>query len=823
MIGDYLQRFEITTGYTSSFAHDGGLVRCDPDHIFYFKKFCDHINTDAVLRPYRYYIGHNQSGACQLEYYSDEGSTNQPNNHVFKLFYVFPYNKTHDMIRVYNQTVDFKNWNFFTDGEFVEFVDAISSNVNFKAPLMHKEPYWNTGIADFGSQNESRVFTINYPILGKYEPENDRVKNIMNSTQNENSNSKSGECSQKVENSMHFGYQKVDETVYKYGENEAWFAHSIDEAIEKSNHKKSFNEFENDNDTIIVSDVSSSFFTESLFFILKEKKNDKYNHYIITDYMYNVLIDNEMGAIFPKNFVNRSAIFPNISDINHSIWNSVVNEIISVPIDVPLLVNVSSSIQYMIIKRIIHTRSRYSFYLIMLLEMNPKISEIYSMVSNVFLICFAFLIIIFFFTRLSMAYSDSERSKKLKNKMHFFESYKKENLIHSFKGKITESIDKLRVLQLMNSDDTTLNNSIDAAVEEMTKNNEDLFDIQKDLSQSTNCPFCDHLNDRRHNLSFLKIKNELMKKKREKETYKARRILGFYLNNIEKKDSQKEKNKNDKSIYLDLKERESQLFNIWNIKMNSFLNLFSDDYLLITNPQKYLIRKFMNFIQKQNLFLVEIYPDLLLSFLLSFSKENISAYHCKIKSFKMLKRLIKHNFKFWIKSKLDIFILFLASFLRNSSLHNVDEILCLFSSFICYQNDYLLNLLRVLIDETNNSLKMEIYGMLLNRTQSPNFSVSSNVKDMILFMKAILSFVDFAPYLTKYEENKMCFIEINESIFTNEEKENQKFVSNFHFEMSKNVVFPWFNLMNSLSSKKIIINTIRENIKFWHERAQIGS
>lgn len=194
------------------------------------------------------------------------------------------------------------------------------------------------------------------------------------------------------------------------------------------------------------------------------------------------------------------------------------------------------------------------------------------------------------------------------------------------------------------------------------------------------------------------------------------------------------------------------------------------------------------------------------------------SYHCKIKSFELLKKLVKHNYKFWIKSIIDIFILFLASILRNSRIKKTEVIINYFVSFISYQDDYFINLLRVLIEETNNFQSMEIFGKLYNRTQSPDFSVPNNTKDTILFMKALLVFSDFAPYLTEYDQNENCLNEININIFTKEEGENEKFITCFHYEMIKKVVSPWLYLMNSLSPQIEINNTINENINFWYNK-----
>lgn len=182
IIGDYLQRFEITTSYTSSLAYNNGIIRCGPEHMFYFKKFCDNLNIDAVLRPYRYYLAHNSTGACQLEYYTANDGKNQPfsinlnsgknerlstKNSPFRLFYIFKYNSTHDMTRLYTETTNFRNWNYLTDGKFVNYIESNLSTTKFNRETLFKEPFWTTGLASFGSQNESHVFTIIYPILAK--------------------------------------------------------------------------------------------------------------------------------------------------------------------------------------------------------------------------------------------------------------------------------------------------------------------------------------------------------------------------------------------------------------------------------------------------------------------------------------------------------------------------------------------------------------------------------------------------------------------------------------------------------------------------------
>lgn len=51
-----------------------------------------------------------------------------------------------------------------------------------------------------------------------------------------------------------------------------------------------------------------------------------------------------------------------------------------------------------------------------------------------------------------------------------------------------------------------------------------------------------------------------MKKKIERESLKARKILNFYLNNKNKIEN--DKNKNQQNIFLDMKSKDSQLFHI---------------------------------------------------------------------------------------------------------------------------------------------------------------------------------------------------------------------------------------------------------------------
>ena len=115
---------------------------------------------------------------------------------------------------------------------------------------------------------------------------------------------------------------------------------------------------------------------------------------------------------------------------------------------------------------------------------------------------------------------------------------------------------------------------------------------------------------------------------------------------------------------------------------------------------------------------------------------------------------------------------------------------------------------------------MDIYGELMNRRQSQNFSISNNVKDSVLFMKALLVFTDFAPYLTKISENEKCFTEIYNTLFSENEKENQNFIADFNFEISKNAVFPWLNLMNSFSSMNDFQDDFYENIFYWFSKTQ---
>lgn len=828
IIGDYLQRFEITTSYTSSFAYNNGIIRCDPEHMFYFKKFCDNLNIDAVLRPYRYYLAHNSTGACQLEYYNANDGKNKSfsinsnsekkerlstKNSPFRLFYIFKYNSTHDMTRLYTETTDFRNWNYLTDGRFVNFIESNLSTTKFNRKTLLKEPFWTTGLASFGSQNESRVFTIIYPILGKND---ENATFVTNDEINLNKN---------------------------YFRSKYWYAKSIPEAKAKIKPETKTKKDITDDDVIINTTVGSSFFTESLFLILKEKTLTKHFHYIITDYMYNVLIDNEMGAIYPKYFNNKNmAIFPNISDINSSLWNSVEKEIINVPDDVPLLVNVSTTIQYMIIKRVIHTRSRYSFYLIMLIELNEKTSEIYTSVTQVFLICFILLVFSYFIARFLIIYIKSKRKKKLKSKQEFllendFNISKndknqyfavKNNL--PFCGTIIDAIEDLRLIQLKNVDDTHLNNMIDSVIEEITRNSDELFNTKFSLNTKKSkhsdknfyhlkCLFCSYLVDSNNDFTVLKDKEIYYKKKREKENQKINQILIHNLNSNSQNIYNDEcEIKND--FYMESKDKFCKnLFSLWDIEMKTVLNQKISKEMLSTNPHKYLVLKFMKIIQEGNFFFKEFYPDSLLIFILTFTKENISCYHCKIKSLKLLKKLIKNNFKFWIKSKKDIFILFLALILRHSKLKSSNQILNLFQSFIGCKDKYFFSLLKVLIDETSSNNVMNIYGQLINRRQSPNFSVFNNPKDLVLFMKALLAFSDFAPYLTKNKENEQCFNEINKSIFSEDEKQNMNLIYDFHFELSKNVVCSWFNLMKSFSSMNEIQTDLYKNVNYWFKKS----
>lgn len=925
MIGDYLQRFEITTSYTSSFTYDTGLVRCDPEHMFYFKTFCDHLNHDAILRPYRYYMAHNTSGACQIEYYPREQQSNlnetisknpskkknknfynsQNNqmqnsspsdfslsNYYFLLYYIFPYNLTHDMIRVYNETTDFRDWNYRTEGKFVEFPRINESSLIFRPEIVLKEPYWTTGLAAFGSQNESRVFTIVYPIIGEYNATmmNRTIRtdkfhvNIKNQTKDfDNFYS---------QNNVNFNFNPNENNQMKSflrnNKRDQFHLPSKDKNINKNRT------VENDTNStkVVLTAVASSFFTESLYVILKARTQAKHSHFIVTDYTYNVLIDNEIGAIFPKLFNDKDqSVFPNISDMNSTLWKSVEKEIIEVPIDVPLLVNVSSTVQYMIMKRIIDTRSRYSFYLIMLLELNPTITEIFSSITIVFICCLILIILVVFGMRFFLFYVDKRSSKKLKmkqeqmvasnfsisstkpesnfvkildsnennikknkiqsinmssfdtsnytddtitNEFQFKELVKSMEVENHYFGTLMDTIEKLRSIQLRNVDDIILNNMIDSAVEELTRNDDELFNIEffneendqhkskykNNKLKSSNlpffCPFCSYLINANNDFTIMKENDISLKQLNEKEKLKRNKILNYIL----KPDNSDKSDNNDNNYYESKENRNDDLYYIWNIKINSILDSDLNDDLYNSNPHKYLVRKFMKLVQKGHFLFTEFYPDSLALFILSFTKDNISCYYHKIQSFQFLKKIVKHNFKFWLKSKVDIFILFLASILRHSKIKNTDQILNLFHSFVGYHNVYFFHLLKALIDETMSNNTMKIYGDLSNRTLSPSFSISNNAKDTVLFMKSLLVFSDFCHYLTNSKRNKNCFTEINRMIFSKDEILNEKFLIEFHLEMAKNVVAPWLNLMNTLAPMNEFQIALFTNIDFWIKKLE---
>ena len=398
-------------------------------------------------------------------------------------------------------------------------------------------------------------------------------------------------------------------------------------------------------------------------------------------------------------------------------------------------------------------------------------------------------------------------------------------------------IEKLRIIQLKNPEDIVLNNMIDSAIEEMTRNEDEMFSIEFSMESSSNtnsqnkskdkekngkakansslslnCPFCTYLIDKSSDFSILKDNDIKLRKLNEKNKLKQNKILNHVLNI--------KNNDNDNNFYHNVKDEiGTDLFAIWNIKINSILDQTSDDDLLNTNPHKYLSRMFMKFIQSENLLFNDFYPDSLMLFIISFTKENVFCYHCKIQSFYLLAKLMKNNFKLWIRSKNDIFTLFLALILRNSKIVKTDQIIGLVQSYIGYNNAYFFSILKELIDGTKTNDVMKIYGTLLNRSLSPSFSISNNTKDTVLFMKAILIFSDFAPYLIPSKQNEKCFVEINESIFSSEEKENQRFVSNFHLEIAKNVVAPWLSLLSLLASMNDFQNILLENIGFWLKKS----
>ncbi|OHT02952.1 hypothetical protein TRFO_29831 [Tritrichomonas foetus] len=133
------------------------LINCNKDSVYQLIKYSESINLNINPKPYRFYSSKTGVAACQLEY-------NLSNLSNFQLYYFNMYNETFDQIRIYDQDTDFQHWDPDNSGQFEKFVPAEDSIFRNVSTHFSRKINWNSHIAVFGGQNETRAITCIYTI-----------------------------------------------------------------------------------------------------------------------------------------------------------------------------------------------------------------------------------------------------------------------------------------------------------------------------------------------------------------------------------------------------------------------------------------------------------------------------------------------------------------------------------------------------------------------------------------------------------------------------------------------------------------------------------
>ena len=728
-INEQLIRYEISAKFIGLLSLSSNIVMCDVDHMFFFKKICDSINS-FTPRPYRYYLSHDNIGSCQLEY-------NYENMTFFDLYYYFPYNETHDQIKHYNENTDFKSWDPDSEGTFISFVTREESDFRYNNREERQTQYWTPGIAQFGGQTDTRVFTNIYP---------------------------------------------------------AW-----------------------ENNQKLVSLAGTSVYMVELYDMLMTRTQAPYSHFVITDSNYNVLIENEIGAVWPL-YVNVTLpIFPSLRELNKTIWNEVADYInlTELEIDQTQISNISfldeagnnDIKQYMIIKRVLQTRSEQEFYLIMLFELNPVITKVYYDISLLFLfLAFGAVIVISIYKVISLKIEQNQTSKLLKK------STEGKNIqlfnLKIFDGTLSKAIERLRRVELSYPEDSMLNKTLDTAINELARNKDEIFNVEyknsssKSNSQHGHCEFCSYLNP---NENFQSVSH----RKNSHKKISSNGILSYGL---------------------------------WDtlIKAQVDKQNYLNDRLYESNPRSFLIRMFTKLIFEEKLYFNDLDPDLVITFVIIYISSNQSQIenfqhfiYNKIESLRMIIDLLKGPFNNWIPSKLHFFAVAFAKVVQRNFPHSTniintptidsyfyndgDYILTNFHKYLTIENREFDFIVKTLLNETTNEQKLATFGEFYNRVQSPSFFLNENIKDEILFLKVLFNICDFSAYFIGMDGNK-CFTEINNSLFSPSELKDSNFIYKFHLEFAEKILKEWLKLLCILSNMNVYEDYLNSTIDFFKEK-----
>ena len=744
-----LMKYEIAANLISGYSTDPMIFQCTAENIQNFIYFGASVVEVLQPQPLRFYLSHPQVASCQLEF--------DPNNsNVFFLSMLFPYNSTHDQVRVYGSDTDFSSNRFDPSVDGIHSTYVTHNLSDFRFPQFNDQGFWSSNISRDSQFNETRILTSYFPS---------------------------------------FLYQ---------------------------------------NDTLVNSSLGGVTLKNSdIVAAYSGLPSPEGSQYILLDQNSRIIIERENGALYPSIINDNVPHFPAIEDSPNPIWRGLQDTISNLTDGVIMNININESM-YFIIKRTIRTNTRLSVDFIMLYGLDDVNDQILIPISYMIIILLVVIAVSMFILSFFLNQNRKKKEKRLSRPLI---SEEVERIINS--GTIGEAIYGLRQLEMSTPEEIMMNKVIDFSVINMAKNPRHLFSVA--YSSESNCEFCKYLNAEPFKpIHMNAYSNETRSMRKFSQQPSA------YLNS-------RQSSKNNFS--------QTNPFSTWqNLTFNKIRNEIhaKNSIDIEIDIEKLIVFRFIEFINDKELFFVEIDPDKLMEFAIYFTHKINKNLYKTFYSLNIFCYLFNLDFGEWIENRIDTFVLIFCIFVRdilnipdNEEINYFDEseidafkkslvindrfsiirrklkiLKKLLRKFLMTGDNegykYLKNLVFEIFESCDSSNHFEIFGEFKNRIESPEFSVTNDVNDKLLFMKFIFIFTDYSHFFCEPEDFDIVFDEVSQIIFTTDELENEYFIWDYHFEICDKLVAPFVTVLSSLCNVDILNEHLNRNLDLIHQKCSVG-
>jgi hypothetical protein len=275
------------------------------------------------------------------------------------------------------------------------------------------------------------------------------------------------------------------------------------------------------------------------------------------------------------------------------------------------------------------------------------------------------------------------------------------------------------------------------------------------------------------------------------------------------------------------------------------------------SPVSELVLMMGTIIERERLLFKQFDPDCLIQFLYQITMSSCKECLCLRTAHSLLSLywLITEPFRNWLTRKIDVFAIFFAAFVRHTDCElayaqlegleeNEEESNMLKTHFDTFTDEesavdrniaFILHLLNIFVPPVKDPLYVSFMGTVAEllasvqdkqqfdllgefsvRIESRDFSVLSNTRDRVLFMKALLRLSDFCFYWCRREVMEKMAGDVVREAFGQDEVD-EALVAEFHLEHGRKIVWPWIQIFTNFDPLDELVDNFQRNMSWWEE------